>query len=368
MKTESNLLYIKVKEKLINDIKQMQPHDRLPSRTGLVKKYQVARTTIDRAISELIGEGYLYSRDGSGTYVAENTAPVIETGETSNVVSWGVIVPDVTEVFYSKIVRGVENVAQSQGINLILCNSDSDVDKQEQYIQRLSHSGVAGFIIVPIVSQNPREYYRLFSQLTELKAPFVFCNRSAEGLNAPVVTSNNFYGGYIAAKHFLEMGYRNIAYISHRKNRASVDRCQGYITALMENEIEVNQKIIVIGDGRQEESFGYEAMNQLLVAGQMVDAVFCVTDKLAQGVYQAITGAGLVVSDDIGVIGYENSELGEKFTPPVTSVAFKNLEVGSKAAEVLLKQINKEDLSDFHLYLIHPELVVRDSCLGLKKA
>jgi DNA-binding LacI/PurR family transcriptional regulator len=374
MKTESNLLYIQVKEKLIDDIKQMQPHDRLLSRTGLAKKYQVARTTIDRAISELIGEGYLYSRDGSGTYVAGNETPAIETGKTEKVVSWGVIVHDVTEVFHSKIVRGVENVAQSHGINLILCNSDSDLNKQGQYIQRLSRSGVAGIIIVPIVSSNPRECYRLFSQLTELKVPYVFCNRSAEGLNAPIVASNDFYGGYIATKHLLEMGYRNIAYISHRKNRVSVDRCQGYISALMENGIEVNQKIIgisdeqiiVISDERQEE-FGYEATNKLLAAGQIVDAIFCVSDKLAQGVYQAITEAGLAVSDDIGVIGYNNAELSEKFTPPLTSVDFKNLEVGIKAAEVLLKRINKEDLLDFHLYLIHPQLVVRESCLGLKK-
>jgi DNA-binding LacI/PurR family transcriptional regulator len=95
--------------------------------------------------------------------------------------------------------------------------------------------------------------------------------------------------------------------------------------------------------------------------------VFCFCDKITPGVYQAISEAGLAVSDDIGVIGYDNTDICEKLNPAVTTVAFKSLEVGAKAAEMLYKLINKEDLSDFEYYLFQPELVVRDSCLGLKK-
>jgi DNA-binding LacI/PurR family transcriptional regulator len=367
MKTESNLLYIKVKEKLIDDLKLLQPHDRLPSRTGLVKKYQVARTTIDRAISELIGEGYLYSRDGSGTYVAEDKASVIETGETSNVVSWGVIVRDVREAFYAEIVRGVENVAQSYGINVILCNSDFDFEKQEQYIKRLGHSSVSGLIILPVASGDAQENYCLYCQLKELKIPFVFCGRNVEGIDAPVVTSNDYYGGYIATKHLLEKGYRNIAYISYIKYRTSSERCQGYITALLENGIEVNRKIIVMEDQSLARPYGYESMKTLLASDQKVDAVFCLNDKTVRGVYQAIAEVGLTVSDDIGVIGYDDTDICENLSPGVTSVAYKSLEVGAKAAEVLYKLINKEDLSNYKFYLFQPELVLRDSCLGPKR-
>jgi DNA-binding LacI/PurR family transcriptional regulator len=366
MKTESNLLYIKVKEKLINDIKQMQPHDRLPSRTGLVKKYQVARTTIDRAISELIGEGYLYSRDGSGTYVAEaaNHLPNQKTPNQNS--SWGVIVRDVREMFYAEIVRGVENFAQSNGINIILCNSDSDFAKQEQYMRRLIDFGVSGLIIVPVVSGDPRENYRLYNELIELKIPFVFCGRNAEGINAPLVASNDFYGGYIATKHLLEKGYRHIAFISRIKFRTSVDRCHGYIAALMENGIEINRKIIKLEDKSQMQPFGYEIMKNILTSDQLVDAVICINDKVAQGVYRAINEAGLSVSDDIGVIGYDNTGICEKTTPAITSAFLKNLEIGAKAAEMLFKQINGEVITDFEFYLFQPELVTRDSCLGPK--
>jgi DNA-binding LacI/PurR family transcriptional regulator len=357
------LRYREIKNLLLAEIAQMKVNDRLPPRLELCKKLDTTRMTLDKAINELVTEGLLFSRRGDGTYVAG-------AGEelSINKGNWGVIVPDVTDGFFSKIVRGVENVAQSYGINIILCNSDYNFEKQEQYIKRLNHSGVSGLIVVPIGSGDIRENYRLYSQLDELKVPFIFCNRNAEGIHAPIVASNNFYGGYMATKHLLENGYRHIALISQKKYRTSIDRCQGYITALLENGIEINRKIVSFRDTSQAEVNGYESMKKFLASDQIVDSVFCLTDKIAQGVYQAIAEAGLAVSDDIGVVGYDNIYISEELTPALTSVAFKNLEIGTKAAEVLYKLINnKEDnLSDFQEYLFQPELIVRDSCLGFK--
>jgi DNA-binding LacI/PurR family transcriptional regulator len=356
------LRYKEIKNLVAQEIAMLNSNDRLPPRSVLCKKLDTTRTTLDRAINELVTEGLLYSRRGDGTYVAE-------AGEqlTVHKGNWGVIVPDVAKEFYSKVVRGVENVAQRYGINLILCNSDYDFDKQEQYIKRLNHSGVSGIILVPIISKGIGDSNRLQNQLTELKVPFVFCTRNAEGINAPVISSNNFYGGYIATKHLLEMGYRNIANVSQYKNRTNLERSQGYIAALQEYQIEVNRKIIRFDDKSQAPLLGYEAMKKLLASGEIVDAVFCTSDDLIQGIYKAIAEAGLTVSDDIGVVGYNGSDLCEKLIPALTSIAFKNLEIGSRAAEVLYKQINGEPLTEFELYLFQPDLVVRDSCLGMKQ-
>jgi DNA-binding LacI/PurR family transcriptional regulator len=357
------LRYKEIKNMLVAEIAKMNSNERLPSRPELCKKLAIAKATLDKAINELVTEGMLYSRRGDGTYVADvNDRLPIQAG------SWGVIVPDVAKEFYSKVVRGVEDVAQSYGINLILCNSDYDFDKQEQYIKRLNHSGVSGFILVPTMSKGIGDSNRLYDQLAELKVPFVFCTQSADGINAPVVSSNNFYGGYIAAKHLLEKGYRNIAHISLYKNRTNFERCHGSGVAFLEHGIEVNRHIIRFDDKSKSPLLGYEAMKNLLVSGEIVDAVFCTSDDLIQGVYKAIAETGLAVSDDIGVVSYNNSDICEKLTPALTSVAFKNLEVGTKAAEILYRQISGESLPEFEVYLLKPELVVRDSCLGLKKA
>jgi DNA-binding LacI/PurR family transcriptional regulator len=358
------LRYREIKNMLLVEIGKMNINDRLPARTELCKRLETTRMTLDKAMNELVTEGVLFSKKGSGTYVADSKEKLpIHAG------NWGIIVRDVTEGFYAKIVRGVENVAQGYGINVILCNSDSDYEKQEQYIKRLSYSGVSGMIIVPVVSSDTRQNYRLFNQLTDLKVPFVFCNSNiVDWVASSVVTSNGYYGGYIATRHLLKMGYRNIAYISDQKIRTSIDRYQGYITALMEDGIKVNQNIITIEHQSRWQQCGYEVMQQLLVSGETVDAVFCLNDKVAQGVYQAIAEAGLKVSDDIGVMGYDNYDICEKLTPALTTVDFENLKVGVKAAELLYQQINNENLAKFQFYLVQPELVVRDSCLGLKKA
>jgi DNA-binding LacI/PurR family transcriptional regulator len=360
------LRYKEIKNMLATEIAKMKSNERLPSRPELCKKLDTARATLDKAINELLTEGLLYSKGRIGTYVANNAANEEAAIYKGN---WGVIVPDVRETVFSGMVRGVENVARSYGINTILCNSDYDFERQEEYIERLFHSGVSGLVIVPVGSKDQGETYRLYSQLTEMKIPFVFCNRNVEGVNTPAVAaSNDYYGSYIAVKHLLEKGYRHIAYIANKKYRTSVDRCQGYISALMEQEVEVNWEIITIKDQGRAQPFGYEAMKKILASGQLVDSVFCFDDKIAQGVYQTISEAGLTVSDDIGVIGYDNSDLCEKSTPALTSVSRKDLEIGTKAAEMLYKQISGAALSDFEFHLFKPELVVRESCLGLKKA
>jgi DNA-binding LacI/PurR family transcriptional regulator len=357
------LRYKEIKNMLLAEITKLKSNDRLPSRPELCKRLDTAKATLDKAINELVAEGALYSKNGSGTYVVGGND---EISVIQHKGSWGVIVRDVREMYYAEIVRGVENFAQSNGINIILCNSDSDFAKQEQYMRRLIDFGVSGLIIVPVVSGDPRENYRLYNELIELKIPFVFCGRNAEGINAPVVAFNDFYGGYIATKHLLEKGYRHIAFISRIKFRTSVDRCHGYIAALMENGIEINRKIIKLEDKSQMQPSGYEMMKNILTSDQLVDAVICINDKVAQGVYRAINEAGLSVSDDIGVIGYDNTGICEKITPAITSAFLKNLEIGAKAAEMLYKQINGEVITDFEFYLFQPELVARDSCLGPK--
>jgi DNA-binding LacI/PurR family transcriptional regulator len=357
------LRYREIKNLLLAEIAKMKVNDRLPPRLELCKKLDTTRMTLDKAINELVTEGLLFSRRGDGTYVAgANDELTVYKG------NWGVIVNDVTHKFYAEIVRGVENVAQGYGINIILCNSDANMDKQGQYIKRLINSGISGLIIVPVVTKDIRDNFCLYNQLTELKVPFVFVsNRNAEGINAPVVVANDYHGGYLATEHLLEKGYRNIAYIAYQKYRTSVDRFQGYLSALLENKIEVNRKIIIMEDQSHPQPTGYEAMKKILTSGQLVDAVFCCSDNVLLGVYQAINEAGLTISDDIGIISSDNTDICEKLTPIITAVSYNNLEIGTKAAEVLYKQINGETLSEFEYYLFQPDLIVRDSCLGLRR-
>lgn len=352
------LRYKEIKMKLLDMIGDCKANYKLPSRPALCVSLETTRTTLDKAIRELVDEGILTSINGSGTYVS-----ALLDKQKESCGYWGVIVPNIMESIYPGIVRGIENVAQQYGVSITLCNSDNNADKQEHYIKRLMQSGVSGFIIVPVISNDVRENYRLYNQLTEAKIPFVFCNRSVEGITAPVVSSNDFYGGYIATKHLIEKGYHKIAYISRTRYKTSINRCHGYLSALMENNINIDRRIIILEE-KDSPLAGYASMKRLLDEDLGIDAVFCFNDAISQGVYQAVIESSRRISADIGIIGYDNSDISEISRPKLTTLAYKNVEIGQKSAELLWKMINHQPLSEFNYYLFQPSIEIRESCLG----
>lgn len=349
------LRYKEIKNLLLDEISYMKAGEKLKSRPSLCKRLDTTRATLDKAVKELEAEGYLYSQNGSGTYVKERFEGLSMKGN-----NWAVIIPNVMDAIYPGLLRGVENIALKYGINVIMCNSDNDGEKQEHYIKRLISNGVDGFIMVPVICNRLEDNLKLYERLKQENIPFVFCNRSIEGIEAPVVTSNDFYGGYIATKFLLEKGYRRIAYIAREKYKTSMDRCHGYISALIEGCVEVNRRIISLEGGRTPE----EKLTAMLESGQEIDAVFCFNDGVAREIYQVLGRAKKEISREIGVIGYDNDDFDVLLQPMLTSVSYKNVEIGEKAAELLWKLIHREDISDFQYYLFQPAIVERDSCRG----
>lgn len=353
---KSSLLYVEVKSKLIELITTLKPHERLPSRNELVTQFKVARTTIERAISELIGEGYLYARDGSGTYVAEHIQSASALMSSS---TWGLVIPDIMNDVYPALLRAVEDVANQNGIHLIVCNTDNKVEKQTNYINKLIDSNVQGLIIVPVIDKKADD--SPFRRLEVMNIPFVFCNRGVFGVDAPLVTTNSYYGAYMAVKYLLESGYRKISYISSPLYSTSLERYQGYISALGEAGIELEEQLVFFGDSFTEEKPGYKEALELLSNHPRPDAFFCFNDQIAAGVYEAAVDQGLKVGKDIGLIGYGNNHICEKLPVKLSTVNFDSFQIGLKAVEILLKLIKGETVSRNKLVILHPELIVRDS-------
>lgn len=355
----SNFLYLQVKRNIIEEIKELNPNERIESRTDLAKKYNVTRTTIDRSISELIGEGYLYSINGSGTYISEREAQVMDEGNDIQSTNWGIILPNIMHDTYPGILRGVEDVTSANNINAIICNSDNDVDKQANYICKLIDSGIKGLIVIPAISEN--KDITPFNLLEEKKIPFIFCNRGVEGIEAPKVMSNNFYGGYIATKHLLEAGYNNIAYVSRLLYSASTDRYQGYTSALFEAGLNVDEELLIFEEALSEENPGYNSTKILLSKDKKPDAIFCFNDVIAKGAYDAIVEAGFKVGEGIGLAGYDDTSICEMLEVKLTSVRFKTYETGARAAELLLSKMNGESIHNNKIIVLQPELIIRES-------
>lgn len=353
------LRYKEIKLQLQDMISRIPANEKLPSRAVLCKELDTTRSTLAKAIRELEEEGLLVSRGGSGTYISA----IIEN-EAKLAGNWGVIVPNIMDSVYPGLVRGVENIAQGYGISVTLCNSDNDADKQEQYIKRLMMSGVSGFIIVPVITSSFAENYRLYQQLSDSRIPFVFCNRGVDGVDAPIITSNSYYGGYIAAKYLIQKGYKKIAFVAKQKYSTSLERCYGYASALTEAGLSVRNDYIIMSCEKSNNLWGYEEIKELLQRVDRPDSIFCFNDDVARAAYRAIVDLNLRVSTDIGIIGYDNTDFCEMVTPSITSVAYKNIEIGEKAAEILRRMMLDLSIPQFNYSLFQPEIIERESCSG----
>lgn len=353
------LRYKEIKQQIDTIITSMRPAEALPSREALCKSLDTTRSTLDKAIKELVAEGKLVTRGGSGTYVAGE--PLRQPDEIKSI---GVLLPNNTHLSYRELIRGIEEVMHEKDVNVILCNTDNDIHKQNQYLSRLIQSKVIGLIIVPALYFDITKDYVLYSRLISNQFPVVFCFRGIDGLtSAPLVCYNNFYGGYIATKHLITQGYRHIAYIAEKTLRTSLDRFQGYMAALLEAGLEINRSMIIL----EPENRGYEEMTCILQSDAQVDAVFCQADCLVPHIYRAIRDAGLRISDDIGVIGFDNSDCCVTESPTITALGNKDAEIGIKAAQILWKNMEKtEEEKSFPYFLFSPDIIVRESCRGPK--
>ena len=356
------LRYREIKQELQKIIVLMSKGDKLPSRTVLSKKLDASRATIDKAVQELIDEGHLEARFGSGTYVVQRLE-----GVDINRKNWCLVLPNLDESIYAKLASSVTKAAQENDTNMILCNSENDAEQQKEQIQRLIAAGVDGFIIVPVVLKSVAESIGIYQSLKQSRIPFVLCNRGVEGISAPIVKMSHFYCGYIATLHLIDQGYRNIAYLSNRHYSTSIERCQGYISALQSRGIPISRKhILMLDEGEKADCGG--ALKKFISSGTPVDAVFCFNDSIAIDAARAVEDLGMRISHDIGIMGCGNSEELLVHSPyRISSISHKD-DLGSMAAHVLQKITDNKGLEEkFEYYLIEPVVVVRDSCLGPEK-
>ncbi len=287
-------------------------------------------------------------------YVPNTIARSLVTSRSNTL---GLVVTDVVNPFYSRIIRGVEETARQRGYTIILLNTNEQDEDERAAIRVLRSKRVDGMIISPVQVSHDH-----IAALQEDGYPFVLINRYFPDLDTDYVINDNRLGAYLATGHLVRLGHRHIAHITGPKHVSSVrERLRGYRQALDEGGIAADQQRIIHTNLSLEG--GYQATQQLLDACPLPTALFTYSDLLAVGALKAIREAGLRVPEHIALVGYDDIEFAAFLEIPLTTISQPSYEIGSRGVELLLELIeNPDEQRQRHHIVLEPRLIVRKSC------
>jgi len=270
----------------------------------------------------------------------------------------GVIVPNISNPFFSEIIDTVEYEANRQGYSIVVCNTRGNIQKEKNHINTLKSRQVDGILIVPIIDINTPH----IDSFQQGDIPVVAITRKVHKFDSVLVSHKE--GGAQVARHFIDMGHRDIGFIGLTKD----EKFKGLKGELNKNGIEFDSYNLIEGgyEGRISSEKVYTQVKDYLDKGKLkATAFFAYNDLAALGAIHAFQDYGLKIPDDIIVAGFDDIFLASQVRPNLTSVAQPTQEMGRVAIEILLNRISEENTKDKLEIELEPSLIVRESTRGI---
>ena len=279
----------------------------------------------------------------------------------------GLIVGNICNPFFSTIVRAVEGTLINRGYNLIICDSDEDVDKEISHSQVLFQRRVDGLIVSPTASSEGTSSGAV-KLISERGIPLILIDRLVPGIRAPVVAADNMGGAFDATKYLLQLGHKRIGIIVGRKTLGSMTaRVEGYRRALNSVGTTFDESLVVDGVDVGVQGGDYAAQ-QLLALTPRPTAMIAMNNLLVLGALNAVRAKGLRIPRDISIIGWDDFDSASHLRVPLTVVDQPTWAMGTMAAEHLLQLMSAETLDQPLEILLRCNLIIRESCSAFEPA
>ncbi len=336
---------------------------RLPSEMQLVRRFNLSRPTVARALMELQKMGLLERRVGSGTYLRA-TPPT-----TTRLL--GLLVPGLgkTEIL-DPVCREISRVAEQNGFAMLWGNPFSDGSSSadaeaicEQYIERK----VAGVFFAPLELPEDRETVnqRLVARLTEAGITVVLLDRDLESFpyrsDLDLIGVDNFSAGFVLARHLLHIGCRRLAFVTRPQYPSTTDqRLAGCREALRRAPTpgHSDQIRVLVGDPADPGFAG-----QLLAGPHHADAVICSNDLTAAMLIRTLSDQDVKVPDDLRVAGFDDVDYATLLPAPLTTMRLPCQDIGKAATRAMIERLAEPHLPGRQI-LLHAKLIIRQSCGG----
>ncbi len=269
----------------------------------------------------------------------------------------GLIVSDISNSFFAGLTKGIENECRKNHRTLIVCDSNDQFERDLEYITVLASKNADGIVYCMSRDTDLERFYKVQSLLEQFAVPYVMLDRSFDLPGVYIVRVDHVTGGYLAARHLLELGHRRIACVTGPMNLVDCrDRLQGYRKALEEYGVPFDQELMI--EGTYEMESGVLAADNL--QGKDFSAVFAFDDMMAYGLYHGLKRHGLSIPEDVSVVGYDDIFPSAILDVPLTTVHQPIQQLGAEAVRKLLAVVDHRDTVEASSLLI-PELVVRKS-------
>lgn len=264
-----------------------------------------------------------------------------------------VLLPNISNPFYSKVVRGIEDVGHKNGYNIMLCNVDSNVERERTYLELLKKRMADGVIFMaPVLPVD---------ELAEIASRYPAIQCCEYKLGAPIthVSIDNLNASYKAVKYLIDLGHERIGFIGCKTDLiSSIQREAGYKKALADAGIKFNPDFVRYGDYSFKS--GVKAAKELIEMDNRPTAIFAISDLMAMGAIKSIREGNLSIPHDIAVVGFDNISFSSMLDPSLTTVAQPRYELGKIAMELLLEQMLKGS-QEIKEIILESELIIRDS-------
>jgi len=266
----------------------------------------------------------------------------------------GLVIPEITNPYFSLLIRGISNAARIQNLEIILCNSDKDPHAEDEHLKRLLKNNISGIIYIPFTEQvNP-----LILDLIKKKFPLVFLDRDINRNDICSVTSDNEEGAYQAITYLLNLGHRNIVYIEGPPYYSTtINRTAGYRRGLEEAGLNYDESMVLRSDTTFENA--YKEMIYFLNHSFSFSAIFASNDLMAIGAWKAVEEKGMQVPEDVSIIGYDDVFISSIMS--LTTIAQPGYEAGRNALMLLFDLIT-EKREPPQKILLRDSLIIRKSC------
>ena len=286
-------------------------------------------------------------------YAPNNAARSLK-GKASKVI--GLVINDLANPFFLQMIQGIETELRDSGYNILMCDSNLDINREIECLRMLEQRRIDGILIVGV--NLPVQH------LTDLniRVPVVLLERDSGDSRVDSVKIDNYSGAYAAVDYLIEKGYEGIAHI--RGNQASmmaVQRKEAYQAALREHGYEPVKEYEV--DGHYTLEGGYSAMERLMQLKEPPRAVFCANDMSAIGALRYLSQNGYKVPQDMALVGYDDITVASLVTPALTTVRQPVMELAKIGTQILLERMEMKEGDTYSpkSVVLKSELLVRDS-------